>query len=269
MVDTERKRARAGVTAILLCLVLLMPGCLDILFPPEEEVPLKPGDFAKDYLQDDRWASIVLEWDHMDNFSPDRSVNGPVMVLHDRIGTYLDKDPHIVEDQGYTHPSNQDEYNITEIKEIEGDFRTSYKVNDVIPVHIMYLNGRYDDGNGGGHDVLGLATGPDSIVIFRERIQELFQNLSRVEQLYFVESDIETAVLVHEFGHLLGLVNINYESQRPHEDPEHPHHTINDRSVMYWSVELGFSYSNLRRTPPIDFEEECVDDLLKLKNDEY
>jgi len=47
---------------------------------------------------------------------------------------------------------------------------------------------------------------------------------------------IERAVLLQEVGHLLGLVNIGYTSPRDHEDPNHPHHSKNTGSVMYWAL---------------------------------
>ena len=48
--------------------------------------------------------------------------------------------------------------------------------------------------------------------------------------------DVENSVLVHEVGHLLGLVNL-YQSPVDHEDPDHPGHSNNDESVMYWAIE--------------------------------
>ena len=48
--------------------------------------------------------------------------------------------------------------------------------------------------------------------------------------------DVENSVLVHEVGHLLGLVNLVYQSPVDHED-HHPGHSNNDESVMYWAIE--------------------------------
>jgi hypothetical protein len=47
----------------------------------------------------------------------------------------------------------------------------------------------------------------------------------------------EQAILVHEFGHAVGVVESGIPAQSPHHDPEHPGHCTNDRCVMFWAYE--------------------------------
>ena len=80
---------------------------------------------------------------------------------------------------------------------------------------------------------------------------------------------IEKTILVQEVFHLLGLVNIGYTSPRPHEDKEHPKHSKNPKSVMYWAL---MTQSNIIEfitnggSPPTNFDADDLADLKDLAN---
>ena len=85
--------------------------------------------------------------------------------------------------------------------------------------------------------------------------------------------EVERAVSVHEAGHLLGLVNLVYTSNYDHEDPEHPHHSNNDNSVMYWAIESNDVGNFIFGTIPDEFDQydkldlqEMASGSLKCKN---
>jgi hypothetical protein len=44
----------------------------------------------------------------------------------------------------------------------------------------------------------------------------------------------EQASVVHELGHVVGLVNGGVPMQSPHEDTAHPGHAIDNQDVMFW-----------------------------------
>lgn len=81
--------------------------------------------------------------------------------------------------------------------------------------------------------------------------------------------DIENAVLVHEFGHILGLVDLVYESAIAYEDAAHPNHSSNQSCVMYWAIEAFGVGGLFGSAPPTDFGSEAADDLAKLKSGAY
>lgn len=62
----------------------------------------------------------------------------------------------------------------------------------------------------------------------------------------------EAAVAVHEAGHLFGLVNGTGVGGF-HEDPDHPRHARDDRSVMYWAVESPSLVEVFASGQPSDF----------------
>jgi hypothetical protein len=80
---------------------------------------------------------------------------------------------------------------------------------------------------------IGEAFAPDSFVIFRPRIQAKW----------------ERSILLHEFGHLLGLT----DNHSTHSDKDHTFHCINKNCVMFWCV--GDEQLQER------FYEECQKDL--------
>lgn len=121
-----------------------------------------------------------------------------------------------------------------------------------ISIWIAYLDGTYADDD----QALGVAVAATVAAIFPDQIGSLSSLLE--------PGGVEKAVLVHELGHLLGLVNIGYESKIDHEDPEHPNHSRNKSSAMYWAVETLSVRDIFRGGPPDDFDQDDRADLRAL-----
>ncbi|MBV07095.1 MAG: hypothetical protein CMA55_02155 [Euryarchaeota archaeon] len=150
--------------------------------------------------------------------------------------------------------SDDDSYTLDEVMVLEDRERTRHKEGDTFVVHLLYLNGEYAD----NPDALGVAYRGSSIVIFKEQIED-------AAFLFVSAQDIEKAVLVHEYGHLVALVNIGYTSPHDHEDPDHPGHSTNDESVMYWAVESVDLGNQLAGEPPNQFDSDDLDDLQRMR----
>ena len=77
---------------------------------------------------------------------------------------------------------------------------------------------------------------------------------------------VTATVIVHEFGHELGLVGI--VGSAPNEDLAHPFHSNDPNDVMYWSVETTASLLGLfgGSSPPTDFDVADVSDLATVKS---
>jgi hypothetical protein len=75
---------------------------------------------------------------------------------------------------------------------------------------------------------------------------------------------IEDAVLLHELGHVLGLVDLARDTKRA--DKDHPGHSANPGSVMYWAVESSLVGQVLNGPPPHDFDRDDLADLAALRN---
>ena len=115
-------------------------------------------------------------------------------------------------------------------------------------IQLLFLHGTY----GGDRSVLGVAFRGDAAAIFMDRV-----NASATPLVG--SAGIEAAVVMHEVGHLLGLVDLYLHTGR--QDPAHPGHSTDKSSVMYWAVESDLVADLLQGGPPRDFDSADLADL--------
>ncbi|MBW3649799.1 MAG: hypothetical protein KY458_04455 [Actinobacteria bacterium] len=120
-------------------------------------------------------------------------------------------------------------------------------------LHVLFLRGNLQ----GNDEVLGVAVRGDVLAVFSDSIAAAGTPLVSGGAL-------EDAVLLHELGHLLGLVDLVVDTGR--DDPEHPGHSRNRDSVMYWAVESSLVTQVLAGGPPRDFDRQDLADLAALRN---
>ncbi len=123
--------------------------------------------------------------------------------------------------------------------------------NGTAVVHLLYLDGSFSS-----KGALGVAVRGDTVGIFPDEVADASTPLVS-------RSRIERAVVTHELGHTLGLVDLFLDRNR--DDPEHPGHSINPRSVMYWAVESDLVAQVLGGPPPVDFDEADRTDLARIR----
>lgn len=132
---------------------------------------------------------------------------------------------------------------------------------DAALLHVLYLHGQSPRG------AAGLVHG-NLIVVFPEAFRPDF-SLPELSSPSTAQK-VEAAILVHELGHVLGLVNGGAPMIRPREDPDAPHHSTNSGSVMQAKVETNELYlsSESRRLELPDvimtFDEDDLADLRAL-----
>jgi hypothetical protein len=119
-------------------------------------------------------------------------------------------------------------------------------------IHLLYLNGAYQ----GDKSVLGISVRGDTAAVMWDQVKSASRPLPR--------NTIEDAVTEHEVGHLLGLVDLVLNTGR--DDPEHPGHSKNTKSVMYWAVESDLVSQVLGGPPPVDFDDADRADLATIRN---
>lgn len=118
---------------------------------------------------------------------------------------------------------------------------------------LLFLRGGFAE----NERAVGVAVRGDVAAIFAERVDEAAGVLGD-------RSAVEDAVTMHEVGHLLGLVDLVLDTGRA--DPEHPGHSPNRESVMYYAVESTVLGSVLAGGPPRDFDQADLDDLARIRN---
>lgn len=242
-----RRAAAARVPALVLALLIAAPalaGCMDLF--GTRTVP-GPGAWAAEFLSDETYTELIVEVDWVQGQRPSDSA---IALLKQRAEERLSKPGGVTVIMDGSFPSQDDRYSTEELFAIEQDHRSRHKEGQTAVLYALFVDGR-SERDEGDRRVLGVAYTASSFAIYRESIEAVAGNI-----LATSASEIERAVVVHELGHVLGLVNIGLPMCQDHEDPEHKGHSTNSDSVMYWAVESS-AIGNLlqgRSSPPTQFD---------------
>lgn len=230
--------------ATLAFLSLAAAGCLQQFVGGGVE----PGDYASDRT----YRSWVVEVDHSNGATPDQGVLDFVkgrlssLVKKDSIDFRLDET--LATDGGKAWGDD-------EVRSFAGQHAGLKTGGSQVVTHLVFLTGHsaHDDSNG---KVLGITFGHGLIVIFSDSVKAscnpgVLPLLSSCSP-----ADYFRSVVTHEFGHALGLVNVGTPMVKGHEDPDHPGHSSNKASVMYWAVEASNGLPLFGGSPPpTDFDD--------------
>ena len=211
----------------LLVVASLAAGCT-LPWPPRQD---GPGDAAHDLVSGAKYPKLLVEIDHPPNAGPHAAA---LDVLRATLREVTGKSSIDVEVDASIPSEPNKKYTFEEIERLEEQHRDHQTRGDTAVLYVLYVAG----GSSGDSDdgvVLGAVYAGTSIVMFKGNIRSSSGGgpLSSRPP----EEVVERAVLVHEFGHAAGLVNLGAPMQRPHEDPENQGHSSNRNSVMYWAVE--------------------------------
>ena len=235
----------------------------------EYERITQPGELAKDYLQNGTYSEILIEVDFVEGFAPGDDAMETLTNMLDR---HCDKNTIVTElSDTINEPDVMDVYNVNDIYNLEKKYRNHRTGNGVVVMYILFLNGFYE----GSDATLGVSYQGSSFAIFKEKVEGI--EIPHGIRQYVSQSDFENAVVVHEAGHLLGLVNIHYTSETDHEGPESAHHCIHEECAMYHALEHSrqsymekiFEGGSDNLKPPVVFCEDCEEDLNNIKSDVY
>lgn len=209
------------------------------------------GAMAKTYLQASPAKSLVVEVDWMSGRKPS---NSALAHLESILKRELAKPGGVDVRLGAEMATTDTSWTLADLVAAERTFRAEHSGGSRATMWIAYLGGSFAEGG----SALGAAFTASAAVLFRDRIGQATSAL-------VLASEIERSVLTHEAGHLLGLVNIGYQSRFNHEDPTHPKHSSNRDSVMYWAVEDISVRDLLAGGPPDDFDDADRADLEMLR----
>lgn len=210
-----------------------------------------PGISANEILSDIRYTGITLEIQYMEGFPP-----APETI--DAITAWLiplvNKPTGIELNISSIAPVGQEKYSLQEVRDIEDDNRTAYNNGNELGMYILILDGYFDEDTD-TEVSLGFAHRNTSIALLGRRIAENSNRFGRPSK-----EKLETTVLEHEIGHLMGLVNLGSDMVIDHEDQDHERHCDNDDCLMYWAVETNILSSSLQNDIPL-LDENCRNDL--------
>lgn len=207
----------------------------------------------KDFLDDQLFNTLLIEVKYVEGFEPDdAALNNLKAFLEARLNK---PGGIIIEKSSVTSPGGFT-YSAADLDIIEDGIRTNYAHEKTLTAFLFYADKGYA-GDTEDTKVLGVAYGTTSMAIFKESIDEFSGGLTQPS-----ETLLETTVLEHEFGHVLGLVNNGAESQSDHEDAAHRGHCDNPNCLMYYTVETSDFIENLLSSGTVPLlDEQCLKDL--------
>src|SRR5690606_11259953 len=211
------------------------------------------GSSAHDLLSDERYKSMLIELVYVQGQEPSQSsVDNFIDFIKNRT---FKPNGIMIESRSITSTAKA-EYTIEDIVRIEDANRIQYNIDDQIALWVYFSDGTSSEDTD-STSVLGTAYRNTSFVIYEQTIQKFSQgSLGPNREL------LETTVITHEFGHILGLTNFGTNMVVNHEGTEHKRHCDNENCLMYWAADSTASLGSLTgasSAPTLD--DQCISDL--------
>lgn len=219
----------------LACAVIAVAGCVS---DPVVNDPIRRS--ADGIVWPAPYTKVLVEVDVVEGRLPSEGV---LAAMQEVVGDALLKpvriarmSTHAVTDASSERrwtPEERNDFEVQTRDQMPDDATTAY-------FHVLYLNGLPDD-----IDAVGLG-GSGSAIVFQDALRIPGRPLPPPIP---ADPERERAVLLHEIGHVIGLVNRGVPMVKPHEHADSPGHSSNAESVMWPGIELinpsldGDSYS--------------------------
>jgi len=211
------------------------------------------GASANELLSDVKFTSLTIEVVYVTGFKPsDIALNNLVQFL----GNHTNKPDGVKLTTRAITSSNKAPFSIQEIADIEKDERNVYNAGDEIAVFIYVADGS-NENDENNKVVLGSAFRNTSVVLYGKTINNIANNSAST-----AKSDVETAVLNHEFGHLFGLVDVGSPMQVDHEDPNSEAHCNVNGCLMTANIEFGGTIIDMVNNNIPELDDLCINDLV-------
>jgi predicted Zn-dependent protease len=209
---------------------------------------IKPVDF----LSSSNYDKLEIEIFHINGYSPQTN---SAEHLKNFLNARLNKPGGIsILYTSIPSPGNSS-YSVEQIQLIEKQNRRSFPEKKKLSAFFFFADAPYA-GNSGSSQVLGIAYAPTSMAIFQKTIIENTGGVGEPSRYV-----LESTVMEHEFGHILGLVNNGTPLVTSHIDAAHGHHCNNNNCLMYYTAETTDILSVLvgGNIPALDAA--CIGDL--------
>ncbi|WP_151895246.1 hypothetical protein [Patiriisocius marinistellae] len=193
------------------------------------------GTSAEDILSNATFKSLTVELAYTNNQKPSQEA---LDRFKDFIIARVNKSDGVNFIETVVPNQSGAPFTIQEIRDIETNIRTQYTVGDDIAMYVFFSNGSSENDTD-TTVTLGTAYQNTSVVVYQNTLVNITADDPEVLPL------LESTTLHHEFGHILGLVNIQDDDihiDGEHEDLDHPKHCVIEDCLMF------FEASNITRS---------------------
>jgi hypothetical protein len=205
------------------------------------------GASANEFLGSSKFQSLDIEIAYMPGFVPDITA---LNNLQNYLIGLVNKPGGIRLSQRAIPASGKTVLTLAEIRELETNNRTVFSSGTSLGVFIIYTDGAYSEAN-----TLGVAHKNTSIAIFGKTVHDNSGGVNQASR-----TKLETLTMEHEYGHLLGLVNLGSPMQVDHKDPA-TNHCNNSSCLMYYETQVGQMGGILVSGPVPSLDANCRNDL--------
>jgi len=192
---------------------------------------VKPADF----LTEKKYPLLKIEVAYVEGYKPS---DAAITNLSTFLAARLNKSGGITITQRTIPAMGKTKVTVDDIRGIEQAQRKTLTSSNSLTAWIMFLDAEYTESTD-TQKVLGLSYNASSIAIFEKSL------FTYVQPDMPSRGTLETVVLDHEFGHLLGLVDNGTPMTTPHKDSDHGAHCSNTECLMYWKTEQNVNLSDI------------------------
>ncbi|MFI5195562.1 MAG: hypothetical protein ACHQD8_00595, partial [Chitinophagales bacterium] len=208
---------------LLFCVTLFFFSCRkvsnDPAYLPNSYSDQPIGASAHDLLSAAKYTTINIQVQYMPGYELDATAISNVTAY---LNTLCNKPGGINITQSQV-AGNGDTLNPEKVGILEKQNRTAYTSGSTIALYILVTDGYDTSGT-----VLGFSYRNTSICLFGKNI---FNNSGGLFEPS--REALESSVLEHELGHMMGLVNTGSPMVVNHQDPAHGNHCNNPHCLMY------------------------------------
>ncbi|PKP29379.1 MAG: membrane metalloprotease [Bacteroidetes bacterium HGW-Bacteroidetes-18] len=220
----------------------------NINYPYKQQV----GYSASDILSNKKFTDIYIEVMYVDGFKPSAET---LTNLKNFIGSRTYKSNIIIEER-LINIALKSVYSMEDVRSIEDANRSIFSFENQLAISALFLNGK-SSSDTDSTTILGTSYRNTSFVIFEETIKTTANNILGSSKI-----TLESTVILHEFCHLLGLVNLGTNMVVNHEDTAHSAHCTVENCLMYYLIENGKNVPHwVKDTQIPQLDAYCINDL--------
>jgi hypothetical protein len=230
---------------------LLILTCSLWLTSCQKEAPARDfeyrtlGTSSHDFLSSSSYTALIVQISYMPGYKPNEdAINSLKLFLE----TYLHKPAGIQVKLEPVSSAGQDPLTLEDIAAFEKKKRIFFTYGNIITAHVLITDSYFTSSK-----TLALSYWNTSTCIFGRKISDYARGNEQKK------SNLFKALLQHEFGHLLGLVDQGSPMQSPHKDASHGAHCSNPSCLMFYGIETSGGTQSDNTTSTLDAD--CIADL--------